>query len=300
MLEFKQLSLEDKNTFDRYSKSWNSDSSDMSFANMYTWACSENTQFAVEDDTLYLMQRIDETKVRMRMPLPFDTSADLSAQIEKAKGFCYENGFSMHLNIPSVEMLKKFLETTGNQYKITPCKGNFDYVYLSSDLIELSGNKFHAKRNHINKFLSLYEPEFEIYNDSFYQECIELYNKWYFSQGMGSKDINKEKCSIERTLSEYKELDLKGCVIKVQGKVCAFSFGEMINEDTALILVEKYNPEFDGIGAYINKTFVERCWAHAKFINREEDMGIEGLRRSKKSYNPIKMLKKYAVMNMVD
>ncbi len=299
MLNFKQLCLEDKETVDKYLKAWNSDSSEMSFANIYTWACSFNTQFAIDGGALYLIHKFTDNKVLMRMPIPIDVNADLSAYIEVAKGFCYDNKLTMDLRISSEEMLDRFKKDYGEDYNIEPHENGFDYVYTSKSLIELSGKKLHSKRNHINKFLSLYEPTFKLFDDSNIVECLELYNKWLSSKDLEIKNIMEESCAIDRTLKAYNELGLTGCIIEVKGKVEAFAFGEKLNDNTALIHIEKYNAEFEGISSYVNKAFVENCWSELEFINREEDMGIEGLRRAKKSYNPIKMVEKYIIKNFV-
>lgn len=299
MLAFKQLSLEDRDIINKYLKVWNSDSSDLSFANLYTWSCSYCTRYAIENDALFIMQMHPNSKMAMCIPLPFDKTANLASYIELIREYCCKNNISIDLGIPSEEHLNKFINDLGDNYEIVPNENNFDYVYSSDSLITLSGNKLHSKRNHINKFLSLYEPEFFIFDDSHKEECLKLYCEWYKEKGEGTKNIDDEICAVEKVLNEYKQLGLTGCVIKVNGRIIAFSFGEKLNENTALIHVEKYIPEYDGIGAYINREFIKNCWADIEFINREEDMGIEGLRRAKKSYMPVKMVKKYTVKNFI-
>jgi hypothetical protein len=96
-------------------------------------------------------------------------------------------------------------------------------------------------------------------------------------------------------LTNFSKLNLKGGVIVLNGVVEAFTFGEKLNEDTAVIHVEKANPDISGIYSAINRDFCRETWSETTYINREEDMGLEGLRKAKESYSPIKMIEKFDV-----
>jgi len=171
---------------------------------------------------------------------------------------------------------------------------NFDYVYLARDLIELKGKKFRQKRNHINKFLKSYEYQYENMSDNNLDECLKTELTW-LSQQSNSEDqsILEEKQAVGEAIKNFHELKLTGGVIRVHGKVRAFSLGELLNPDMAVIHIEKANTDYAGSFNMINWLFALNAWSNVTYINREEDMGIPGLRKAKISYNPIKMVKKY-------
>jgi hypothetical protein len=173
-------------------------------------------------------------------------------------------------------------------------RNNFDYVYLARDLIKLKGKKFRQKRNHINKFIKSYEYQYEEMSDNNLKECLKTELKWVSNQGNGEDEsILEEKQAIGEAINNFHLLKLTGGVIRINGKVRAFALGELLNPDMAVIHIEKANTDYDGSFNMINQMFAYHAWSHVTYINREEDMGILGLRKAKESYNPVKMVKKY-------
>ena len=122
-------------------------------------------------------------------------------------------------------------------------------------------------------------------------------NSWYkqHKQEDGTVDpfINYERTAILEVLNNFADFRLQGGAILLNGRVIAFTFGEQLNKDTAVIHVEKADPEVRGAYPAINQGFVEHAWGHLTYINREEDMGIEGLRKAKESYKPEKLIEKF-------
>ncbi|HQI78527.1 MAG TPA: phosphatidylglycerol lysyltransferase domain-containing protein, partial [Petrotogaceae bacterium] len=102
-----------------------------------------------------------------------------------------------------------------------------------------------------------------------------------------------EKIAIFRALENFDKLGLTGGILKVSGKIAGFTFGEPISEDTVLIHIEKADPDTKGAYTAINQVFLEKQWKHMSYVNREEDLGLEGLRKAKESYHPVKMIEKY-------
>ena len=113
---------------------------------------------------------------------------------------------------------------------------------------------------------------------------------------MEDETIIYEKNAIENALSYYKDLGLRGALIKVEGKVIAFSMGDKRNDEMAVIHFEKADTDYVGAYTVINRDFVKNCWSDVKYINREDDMGIEGLRKSKLSYYPDILLEVYTAI----
>jgi hypothetical protein len=182
-----------------------------------------------------------------------------------------------------------------DKYKITPEREIWDYLYRTKDLIELRGRKYQQKRNHINRFRQDYQFSYNSLTPEDVQGCIELYHQWAADK-KNSPEIEEERLALKEALENFSALALKGGVIRVEGKIQAFAIGSRLNKNTALIHFEKANPEFSGIYAAINQFFVKNEWPNTKYINREDDMGIPGLRQSKKRYHPLCMIEKYLVV----
>ena len=181
------------------------------------------------------------------------------------------------------------------RFNFSEDRDNFDYMYLTENMISLSGRKLHGKKNHLNAFKREF-PNHQYYplTQEWVEPCLAFAAKW--CERRPDKDdpsLQCEQCAIKHVLNNLANLPILGGVILVDGNVEAFSFGEFINEDTVLIHVEKANPEIRGLYAAINQQCCEHAWPNSKFLNREEDMGLEGLRRAKESYQPAYLLEKF-------
>ena len=174
-------------------------------------------------------------------------------------------------------------------------RDNWDYVYLREKLASLSGRKYHGKKNHYNAFKKEY-PDY-VYERS--DQRITKSARLLVMNGAKNvlaktESLRCEQCAIHEAIDNFEALGLRGGAIRVNGKIEAFSFGKKINDDTAVLHVEKANPDIRGIYAAINKEFAEHAWGDVVYLNREEDMGHEGLRTAKESYHPEFMIKKYS------
>lgn len=159
-----------------------------------------------------------------------------------------------------------------------------DYIYLQSDLATLSGNRFHQKRNHVNNFKKKYNWEYV----SITPEKVSFLREVAAHLFAVDSRLPDEYEAILDILDHFEELELKAGVLLVDGIPVAYSIGEVMCDDTALIHIEKGDRTYDGAYAMINQLFsgeFESC----TYINREEDMGIPGLRKAKESYHPVRM-----------
>ena len=177
---------------------------------------------------------------------------------------------------------------------------NFDYVYLSENLINLTGRKYHSKKNHLNAFRKTYpNAEYLPITEDIVTLCKLELNGWYKMRAEQEGDdpfIAYERAAIIEVLNNFTDFKLKGGAIKLDGRIIAFTFGEQLNSDTAVIHVEKADPDVRGAYPAINQGFAEHEWAHIKYINREEDMGLPGLRKAKESYKPVKLIEKFNII----
>ena len=174
-------------------------------------------------------------------------------------------------------------------------EGDADYVYESEKLATLSGKKLHSKRNHVNKFKIVYADRwsYEPISEDNLEECVQTGLKWRNENGCEEdEEKNAELCVTLNSLRLFKELDLVGGALRVDGKIIAFTIGEPLSEDTFVVHIEKALGEIEGAYTMINQQFVQHACMDYKYVNREEDTGSEGLRKAKRSYRPAFMVEK--------
>lgn len=184
-------------------------------------------------------------------------------------------------------------------YEFTPDRDNYEYVYLTQDLINLSGKKFRQKKNNLNHFRNQYIGKWEYVpiTEDIFDECLAAEKTWYdqHEEQDDDEELLGERHAIEEVFNNWEILQPTGGAIRMYNKIVAFSIGEMLNDDTAIIHFEKSDPNIRGLYQVINHEFVVHAWPHTTYINREEDMGIPGLRHSKESYNPHHYVEKFDV-----
>jgi hypothetical protein len=170
-----------------------------------------------------------------------------------------------------------------------------DYVYLCSDLANLSGNRYHRKKNHLNRFLKTYPGyQYQEINQNNLDAVREFQKKWYQEREDG-EGLQWENDAIRQALDNFTALDCEGAAIFIDGQVAAYSLGELLNSDTAVIHIEKGDLRITGSYVAINQMFCKNRWQACRYINREQDLGLPGLKAAKTSYLPHHLLPKYLV-----
>ena len=174
-----------------------------------------------------------------------------------------------------------------------------DYVYARESLVHLAGKKLQPKRNHINRFVKSYpDYEFQTLTSAVFQECLDLVRKWHERKDQvdGARlTLEEEYNAMKFTFDHWNELAGIGGVLRVNGRLVAFTYGAPINYDTFDVCVEKADVDYDGAFTMINREFARSLPDKYLYVNREEDLGIEGLRKAKMSYQPTVLLHKYIV-----
>ena len=278
---FHTLRLEDKALFDSYKGSGISHSQ-YNFTNLFMWKHEYNPEIAVIDGLLCIV--INYFGHRMAM---FPVG---SGDYEKAITKIFEafgNITLTALDSSKVEILKSICP---NNLVFTNVRKNYDYVYKTEKLMNLSGRKLHSKRNHLKKFLNRYNFEYKKINNNLIQYCEIIERKWIDSKNLSKRASASEYQSTMNVLDNYEYLGCRGGIIFIDGNPAAYAVGEMANDNMAVIHIEKAVGGFDGIYAAINQMCVENEFSESVFINREEDMGQETLRKAKLSYYPDIML----------
>lgn len=171
-----------------------------------------------------------------------------------------------------------------------------DYVYLAEELILLAGKRFHKKKNHLNKFRKTTQHNYKPLDHETIECVLEMQESWcQLRDCQTDEGLMNEDRAIFEALTNFDRLGYVGGAIVINDVVEAFSLGESLNQDTAVIHIEKANPEIPGLYAAINQMFAANAWPETTYINREQDLGLEGLRKAKESYSPHHMVDKYTV-----
>lgn len=289
--QFKRAELEDQEIISHYFEHHTSRSCERTFANVYLWSRQYPVKWAIIKNALVFKSE-DENHVSFAYPAgaPEDVKNALEEMMEysKAKG----RPFLMYNVTP--EYFAQLEEWYPGRFQIEYDRDSADYVYESEKLATLSGKKLHGKRNHINKFKSLYEDwNYETLSDDNVEECFQMALKWRNQNGCEEdKEKNAEMCVTLNALRLFQELGMVGGVLRVQGEIAAFCIGEPVCEDTFVVHIEKAFSDVEGAYPMINQQFVQHECQEYQYVNREEDTGAEGLRKAKLSYRPVFLVEK--------
>ena len=197
------------------------------------------------------------------------------------------------------DMIERMEACCPGQFDYSYNEGSADYVYLSEKLQTLSGKKLQTKRNLVNRFLAAYEGRwsYEDITPDNVREALKFHFKWCELNGcMRDKAFFGETCAIGIAFNNWSALDLRGGILRLDGEIIAFTFGCQATDDMYVVQIEKADHNIAGAYQMINQQFVKRNCTNVMYVNREEDLGIEGLRKAKHSYYPVFLSKKYVAV----
>lgn len=291
MIEFKDITVEDKDTITSFTMNSCRRNCDLSFSNLCSWRFMYNTKFAVIDNFLVFKFWL-HGRVSYMMPVgQGDPEKEL---IEKLIEDSQLEGEPLRLMGVCQGMKKRLNDILPGKFEFTTNRDYSDYIYLRSDLATLTGKKFQSKRNHINRFKKEYTYKYVPITPDRVQECLYLEAEWCKANDCDKQDgTGNERQAIVFALEHFEELGLSGGILYANDKIVAFTFGMPINKETFGVHVEKADTTVDGAYAMINFEFAKHIPETFTYINREEDLGIEGLRKAKLSYQPETILEKF-------
>jgi len=291
---FKPIELADRQCITEILLQYRPGTSELTFANLFIWRNHYDLRWSVYKDWLCLIGREGKGADFTMGPVGPAGRADIVMLLLE--------WLKMHKGVsePLIERADEGLALEVSNLPglaVEERREHFDYVYLTRDLIELAGSRYRTKRNHINQFYRAYESyTYETLDEGHLEACLRLQEEWCL-QRRCDEDLNLlgEWDATKEILNNYRALEVTGAVILVGGEVKAFTLGERLSEDMAVIHIEKADPEIPGLYQLINQQFCARQWHDLKFINREQDLGIPGLKGAKLSYNPDHFVKKYRI-----
>lgn len=285
-MEFRKLTLEDKPWIDYLLSLSDYRGCEYNFTNNYVWADIYNVTAARFKD--FYITRHDGGFV-----FPAG-KGDISEVLCELKNYCKENDIPFRF-ISMDKSAKEMLEREfPGKFKFYTNPDYYDYVYLTESLATLSGKKLHSKRNYINRFKVLDYSCEEITPENI-DDCKQMSIEWC-QRNCCEADTEKaeEMCAVNKGLENFFALGLTGLILRVEGKIQAFCYGERVNSDTFVTHVEKAFTDYDGTYPMINYLMANKLLGSYLYINREEDMGEENLRRAKRSYKPVFMVEKFS------
>jgi len=293
--DFRPLGLEDRALIQGHLWEYQADTSELTFTNLFIWKSLYRWRWSKAGDWLLLLQEKEGQEPSLLPPV--GPSPRLEAT-RMALGFLRKERGVLRPRIERADARFVSEVSAAPELKVIPEREHFDYVYQTSDLMSLKGSKYHAKRNHISRFLQDQGAGFKFVpiGPENLGLCAEFQERWCeWRRCDEDMNLRDEWTAIRQGLADYQALNVQGAAILIGEKVEAFTFGELLNVQTAVVHIEKANPEIPGLYAMINQQFCQKYWIGVPFINREQDLGEEGLRKAKLSYHPVRLVEKYRV-----
>jgi len=282
--DFRKITLEDISLFNRLLSGRSPSTSELTFTNFFIWRGCDRSMVTMLNGNLCVVAYPEGEAAYLFEPIGTNMMTETISS-------CMS--YLPRMSRVSEKTVKKYFEGKKG-FKIDLDRDNSDYLYNRDDLATLKGKRYDGKRNRIKKFLKNNEPVYSVLEKDHIAGCMDLLKRW--------KETRKGGVCFDEPIREaienYEALGLSGAVVMTGGTVKAFTIGEKLNSDTAIIYIEVTDPGLEGIAQYINQRFCSEKWTDVKFINREQDIGDAGLRKAKTSYHPVAMINKYNITIM--
>ena len=292
MIPFQRLTLAQKERYEAILFSGEPRGCEYSFANLYLWG---RQQAAFLHGCVAFFSHFDGRSV---YPYPIG-GGDRRAVLEEILKDAEERGIPCRIVSMTDRDARELEAWFPGKFHLRPDRDSFDYVYAIDDLAELKGRKYQKKRNHVNKFRSQ-NPDYRLVP----LDCCNLdaarrmVDSWFYHRMRSDPEHNYllENLAMARAFQHYNELNMEGAMLLVNGEPAAVTMATRLSEDTFDVHFEKAREDLDGAYAAVNCEFAAYLRARhpqLRFLNREDDMGLEGLRRAKLSYLPHHMGEKH-------
>lgn len=291
MLDFHTLTSADRATVQTVTFRVGRRNCNFSMANLVGWKFRYHTELCVLEDALVLRLNFDGVRSYM-LCMKETPSGELLQALREDSGHPLT---LFGLEDETVQELKRTAARKGMKLRVNSRPDQYDYIYCRTELATLHGRRLQAKRNYVNHFRAEY-PDFEYrpLEPSLFDDCRRVAALWHDAKKHDNPvygdTLEVEKHAMEAIFAHWDELGMLGGSIFVNGSMVAFSYGSAITADTFDVCVEKANPGFQGVFSVINQQFCAHLPEQFNFVNREEDMGLPGLRKAKLSYHPVKIL----------
>ncbi len=263
-------------------------SADYTFTNLWGWSEHYGLHMAFAHDLCW----IEQTRVRPGVWAPVGdwSRVDWASLPQIRAGITLER-------VP-VELAALLKEQLGDKVREEPQREQWEYLYSRQELAELKGNKFHKKKNHVNAFQKTYGEDYRVLDKDSADEVLQLQSEWCrWRDCEKSPSLQAENDVIFRVVGNWGRLPgLTGGALYVENVMVAFAVGEALDESTLVVHFEKVQPDYKGVYQAINNAFIRHAGEGFATVNREQDLGEEGLRQAKETYNPTGFLEKSRIV----
>lgn len=285
------LGLEDKGLLDGLFKKYPPLVSEFTFTNLFAWRHAYCFGLSRSEGCVLVAGEKGDARIVFD---PIGPPARKKGAIEK----CFRlQGEERPLKFSRLPEDTAVLFQRTKSYIVQEDRDNFDYVYATQDLIELKGKNFDGKRNFIKRFKVSYPFRCRPLTKADIRECLFFKEEWCLAKDCQHiEGLSREREALNEMLENFEYLGIEGLMIEVKGKIEAVTLGERLNPETFVIHMEKANGALVGIYQTINQEFCRANASAYAYVNREQDLGVPGLRQAKESYHPVRMIKKFGLI----
>ncbi len=298
-----QINLDSRKILEQYLNAYEYKGSSFTFTSLYMWRDINLFSWQIIGDYLCLSGishlDLDKEEPFLFPPLTRTGAYDpikLAETILAAKKIFEDKGHVFTMRLLPFHMIDIIDAALPKQLCFISDRPNYDYVYATKDLIELAGRHYHPKKNHLNYFKGHYDYEYGPLTSEMADEAMEFIHAFNARKNLPDYEmglLRMEEQAMDDVLRNLEKVGYLAGAIRIGGKIEAISIGGYLGRKTVTVHVEKANTEFRGLYQAINNEFCKNVASRVKCINREEDMGIPGLRKAKLSYHPVKLIENY-------
>lgn len=289
MLSFKPIRLEDRELFTQYLHQPGMYGCDNSFVTNYLWQEAYHVEYTVFQGAL--LTKGGHWQVEHYFGVPLGVTKENCRQVAEALldysggQFCIDGLYENQIDLVKALFPQAVFEENPDES---------DYIYLQQDLATLAGRRFHGQKNHLNAFYKAHpDAVYETIDKSNSAECLDFALNWCEERSAKDVTILDEQLALKKAFAHFEELGLRCGAIRFDGRIQAMSIGDKYLEDIADIHFEKANKAVRGLYTAMCQSFAANAWQDVKYLNREEDMGLAGLRKAKQDLHPVLMWKRY-------
>ena len=291
MIDYRHITISDQQPYGQLLAQAPKRGCEYSFANLYVWG---RQRMAFLEGGVTVFSQFDRRSVYL-----FPLGGDLKAILDRIIHDAHTRDIPCRLTGLTKVDCQRVERLYPGKFRFHNDRNGYDYLYEVNQLRDLSGRKFQQKRNHVNRFFRRYPLASVVpITDKNTPQVWEMVEAW-FAQRLTqdpTRDVHMERSAIQKALQHRQALGLIGLALVVEGKVVAMTLGSHLSADTVDVHFEKALEDFDGAYAVINQAFAQHIsqeFPRVAYLDREEDMGIEGLRKAKLSYEPVELREKY-------
>jgi uncharacterized protein len=287
-LQFEPIRLERQADYSQKLSQCRRIASDYSFINLWGWAEEYGLEWAWHDGLVWIRQAPSNV---LWAPVGDWTAVDWPSALKIAK----ETAGRM-IRVPE-ELLQLITQARKGDVRVQESREHWDYLYGRQDLIELKGNRFHKKKNLLNQFLKKYDHTYLEFGSAMVDQALGMQEDWCAWRDCENDDtLTSENNAIFRVLNHWRKLNgINGGALLVDQLIIAYTIAEAMPDRTLIVHFEKACPDRKGGYQAINQIFLSHTSEEYAIVNREQDLGDEGMRKAKLSYNPIDFIKKYQI-----